>query len=42
MTVCNTGKLATPGIGTALGIVRVLLEQNRLEHLYVTETRPYN
>lgn len=42
MTVCNTGKLATPGEGTALGIVRELLRRGRLERLFITETRPYN
>lgn len=29
-------------IGTALGVVRKLFEMNRLEHIYCTETRPYN
>lgn len=28
--------------GTALGVVRKLFEMNRLEHIYCTETRPYN
>ncbi len=30
MTICNTGKLATPGDGTALGIVRELLRRGML------------
>lgn len=42
LTICNTGKLATPGDGTALGIVRELHRRGRLERLYVAETRPYN
>lgn len=42
LTHCNTGSLATAGYGTALGVVRKLFELNRLEHIYCTETRPYN
>ncbi len=42
MTICNTGKLATPGDGTALGIVRELERRGKLNQLYITETRPYN
>lgn len=42
LTHCNTGSLATAGYGTALGVVRKLYELNRLEHVYCTETRPYN
>lgn len=42
LTHCNTGSLATAGYGTALGVVRRLHELNRLEHVYCTETRPYN
>ena len=42
LTICNTGKLATPGDGTALGIVRELLRRGKLERLYIAETRPYN
>ncbi|XP_058826066.1 methylthioribose-1-phosphate isomerase [Topomyia yanbarensis] len=42
LTHCNTGSLATAGYGTALGVIRKLFEQNRLEHVYCTETRPYN
>lgn len=40
LTHCNTGGLATGGIGTALGVVRVAFEQGRLSHCYATETRP--
>ncbi|XP_055680047.1 methylthioribose-1-phosphate isomerase [Lutzomyia longipalpis] len=42
LTHCNTGSLATAGYGTALGVVRKLHELKRLEHVYCTETRPYN
>lgn len=42
LTHCNTGSLATSGYGTALGMIRSLHEQNKLEHAYATETRPYN
>ena len=40
LTHCNTGALATGGIGTALGVIRVAWEQGRLAHCYATETRP--
>lgn len=42
LTHCNTGSLATAGFGTALGVVRKLHELKLLEHVYCTETRPYN
>ena len=42
LTHCNTGSLATAGFGTALGVIRALAEQGRLEHVYCCETRPYN
>lgn len=42
LTHCNTGSLATAGYGTALGVVRRLNELNRLDRVYLTETRPYN
>jgi methylthioribose-1-phosphate isomerase len=42
LTHCNSGSLATAGYGTALGVVRALRESDRLEHVYCTETRPYN
>src|SRR5205085_6593505 len=40
LTHCNTGALATGGIGTALGVVRAAWESGQLEHCYATETRP--
>ncbi|KAL3276902.1 hypothetical protein HHI36_012272 [Cryptolaemus montrouzieri] len=42
LTHCNTGSLATAGYGTALGVIRSLHAMKRLEHVYCTETRPYN
>ncbi|XP_057656014.1 methylthioribose-1-phosphate isomerase [Diorhabda carinulata] len=42
LTHCNTGSLATAGYGTALGVIRTLFAKKRLEHVYCTETRPYN
>lgn len=41
MTQCNAGALATAGIGTALGVIRVAYEQGRDIHVLVPETRPY-
>ena len=42
LTHCNTGSLATAGFGTALGVVRTLAARDVVEHVYCTETRPYN
>ena len=41
MTQCNAGALATGGIGTALGVIRMAFEQGRKIHVLVPETRPY-
>jgi methylthioribose-1-phosphate isomerase len=41
MTQCNAGALATAGIGTALGVIRVAVEQGRQLRVLVPETRPY-
>jgi methylthioribose-1-phosphate isomerase len=41
MTQCNAGALATAGIGTALGVIRVAFERGRKLHVLVPETRPY-
>ena len=41
MTQCNTGALATAGIGSALGVIRVAVEQGRKLRVLVPETRPY-
>jgi methylthioribose-1-phosphate isomerase len=37
---CNTGALATAGIGTALGVIRVAHESGKRIHVFVDETRP--
>jgi methylthioribose-1-phosphate isomerase len=41
MTQCNAGALATAGIGTALGVIRIAFEQGKKLHVLVPETRPY-
>ena len=41
MTQCNAGALATAGIGTALGVIRVAVDQGRKLRVLVPETRPY-
>jgi methylthioribose-1-phosphate isomerase len=41
MTQCNAGALATAGIGTALGVIRVAFQQGKKLHVLVPETRPY-
>jgi methylthioribose-1-phosphate isomerase len=41
MTQCNAGALATGGMGTALGVIRVAHQQGRNIHILVPETRPY-
>lgn len=40
LTHCNTGGLATAGIGTALGVIRLAHENGKKIHVYVDETRP--
>lgn len=40
LTHCNTGGLATAGIGTALGAIRVAWESGKKIHVFVDETRP--
>ena len=41
MTQCNAGALATAGIGSALGVIQVAVEQGKKLHVLVPETRPY-
>ncbi|MBI3296821.1 MAG: S-methyl-5-thioribose-1-phosphate isomerase [Elusimicrobia bacterium] len=41
MTICNTGALATAGIGTALGVVRWARRLGKVKLVYALETRPY-
>jgi methylthioribose-1-phosphate isomerase len=40
LTHCNTGALATGGIGTALAPIYLAHERGRRVHVYVDETRP--
>lgn len=40
LTHCNTGGLATAGVGTALGVVRLAHQQGKNIQLWVDETRP--
>lgn len=41
MTQCNAGALATGGIGTALGVIRMAVETGHKIDVLVPETRPY-
>ena len=41
LTHCNTGSLATAGFGTALGVIRAGVAQERIERVYAGETRPW-
>jgi len=41
MTICNTGALATGGIGTALGVIRAIHMAGKKLHVYPLETRPF-
>lgn len=40
LTHCNTGALATGGIGTALGVIRAAHAAGRIAMVWVDETRP--
>lgn len=40
ITICNTGSLATAGVGTALGILRKAYEHGKIEEVFACETRP--
>lgn len=41
LTHCNTGSLATPGEGTALGIIKAIFRERKDIFVWVTETRPF-
>jgi len=41
LTHCNAGALATGGYGTAVGVIQTLFADNKLNQVYVDETRPY-
>jgi methylthioribose-1-phosphate isomerase len=40
LTHCNTGGLATAGVGTALGVIALAHQRGRVENVWVDETRP--
>jgi len=40
LTHCNTGKLATSGIGTAFGIIKTAFENGLVDRVFADETRP--
>ncbi len=40
LTICNTGAIATAGVGTALGIIRAGWSQGIIRHVWACETRP--
>ncbi|MFN8012109.1 MAG: S-methyl-5-thioribose-1-phosphate isomerase [Holophagaceae bacterium] len=40
LTHCNSGGLATAGVGTALGVIRRAWEAGKVSRVYVDETRP--
>ena len=40
LTHCNTGALATGGVGTALGVLQAAWDHGRLAQVWVDETRP--
>ncbi|MCC6476746.1 S-methyl-5-thioribose-1-phosphate isomerase [bacterium] len=40
LTYCNTGALATGGIGTALGVIRLAHTRKILKEVFACETRP--
>lgn len=40
LTHCNTGGLATVGVGTALGVILKAHQQGKKIHIWVDETRP--
>lgn len=41
LTHCNTGSLATAGLGTALGVIRAGYAAGRISGVYAGETRPW-
>ena len=42
LTHCNTGSLATAGFGTALGVIRAGVAEDRIAQVFAGETRPWN
>ncbi|MCL2883166.1 MAG: S-methyl-5-thioribose-1-phosphate isomerase [Coriobacteriia bacterium] len=42
LTHCNAGSLGTAYFGTVGGVIYTAVEQQKIEHVWVTETRPLN
>lgn len=40
LTHCNTGGLATAGVGTALGVIAQAFREGKVDNVWVDETRP--
>ena len=40
-THCHTGAIACGGIGTALGVIKLAFEKNKIKKVYAGETRPW-
>lgn len=40
LTYCNTGSLATGGIGTALGVIKLGYQRGEIAEVFASETRP--
>jgi methylthioribose-1-phosphate isomerase len=41
LTICNTGSLATAGLGTAFGIIWTAFQEGKVRKVLASETRPY-
>ncbi len=41
LTICNTGSLATAGLGTAFGIIWTAFQNGKIHKVLASETRPY-
>jgi methylthioribose-1-phosphate isomerase len=41
LTICNTGSLATAGLGTAFGIIWTAFHDKKIKKVLASETRPY-
>ena len=42
LTLCNAGSLATAYFGTALGVIYTAFDNDKIDHVWVCETRPLN
>jgi methylthioribose-1-phosphate isomerase len=41
LTICNTGSLATGGLGTAFGVIWTAFQDGKVRNVLASETRPY-